>query len=165
MRLRPPVPALLALAIMSTPLHAREAIHAVTVPMQLELGRPFIDVTLTGPNGKAVPVHAWVDTGGGGVLLAAGLARQLGLQPTGKPVKEEGEELVPVATPQMRIGGERIALAAIGTFVVKGAPTTLNRTDAAMQIPGHLLRGHVLTFDYPARSFTVADKGEAPPQG
>src|SRR5690349_4008233 len=165
MRLRPPVPALLALAIMAAPLHARETAHAVTVPMQLELGRPFIDVTLTGPSGKAVPVHAWVDTGGGGVLLSAGLARQLGLEPTGKPLKDEGEELVPVATPQLRIGGEPIALAAIGAFVVKGAPTTLNRTDAAMQIPGHLLRGHVVTFDYPAHTFTVADKNGSKPEG
>jgi hypothetical protein len=164
-RRRLPPSVLLALALVAAPLQAREAGHAVTVPMQLELGRPFIDVTLTGPGGKAVPVHAWVDTGGGGVLLSAGLARQLGLKPTGKPLKEEGDELVPVDTPRLRIGGEPIALADIGAFVVKGAPETLNRTDAAMQIPGHLLRGHVVTFDYPARTFTVADEGAAKPQG
>lgn len=48
--------------------------------MQVELNRPYVDVTLAGPSGHPVTAHAYVDTGGGALLLSAGLAKQLGLK-------------------------------------------------------------------------------------
>ena len=64
----------LGLAFLSHAAHARDATAPVTVPMQLELDRPYIDVTLTGLNGDRVKAHAYVDTGGGALIFSAGLA-------------------------------------------------------------------------------------------
>lgn len=130
---------------------------AVTVPTQVELGRPYIDVTLTGPSGRAVTAHAYIDTGGGALLFSAGLARQLGLKATGAPAHEEGNTLAPTAAPALRIGGRHIDTGDTRAFIVTDAPDTLAHSDARMMLPGRALRHDVVVFDYPARAFTTAD--------
>jgi hypothetical protein len=150
--------ALLAFLSLATPAHERETRQAVTLPMQLELDRPYIDVTLVGPDGKTVRAHAWVDTGGGAVMLSAGLARRLGLKRTGKPTHEEGHALASVPMPLLQMGGQLITLSKVSAVVVLDAPETLSNTDADMALPGRALRDHVVTFDYPAGTFTVAGR-------
>ena len=158
--------ALLAcLAPAPAPLYAAQEPPAVTVPMRLELDRPYIDVTLTGPGGRTVRAHAWVDTGGGAILLSAGLARRLGLKPTGKPMHEEGHALAPVDAPALRIGNMPLALVKPRAVVVADQPRGLDRTDAEMALPGSMLRHYVVTFDYPAQTFSVARPDEAHPAG
>lgn len=147
---------LLAFVSFATPAHEHEIGHAVTIPMQLEFDRPYIDVTLVGPNGKKVRVHAWVDIGGGAVMLSAGLARKLGLKSTGKPSHEEGHALASVSVPLLQMGGQPITLSKVSAVVVLDEPETLSHTDAQMALPGRALRDHMVTFDYPAGTFTVA---------
>lgn len=81
------------LPLVSLPLFAPRGSRAVgsasTVPMQLELNRPYIEVHLEGPNGRDVKARTWVDTGDGAIILSADLARRLGLKPTGKATRNE----------------------------------------------------------------------------
>jgi hypothetical protein len=99
------------------------------------------------------------------MLLSAGLARQLGLKSFGEPIHEQGETLAAVDVPAVRIGGEPVALAKGRAFIVVDAAETLSNSDAQMQLPGRMLRDRVVTFDYPARTFTVAKQGRADVSG
>lgn len=152
--------AFFAFVSFATSAHENDMHHAVTVPMQLELDRPYIDVTLVGTGGKTVRAHAWVDTGGGAILLSAGLARKLGLEATGKPVREQGHALAPVRAPALRIGGEPIKWVKGVAFIALDEATMLSSSDAQMQIPARELRDHVVTFNYPARTFSVAEQAQ-----
>lgn len=145
--------------------HATPAGGIATVPMQVELNRPYIDVLLTGPNGQRTTSHAYVDTGGGGLLFSAGLARRLGLQATGNPERDDGATLVPTAVPALSIGGKPIELADARAFIVINEPGTLHHTDAEMMLPGRFLRNYVVVLDYPAHTFTLADPARFVPDG
>jgi hypothetical protein len=138
---------------------------SVTVPMQLELGRPYIDVTLTGPNGDRVKAHAYVDTGGGAIILASGLAARLGLKATGKPEASQGEKLAPTTVPALRIGGKTLALPDAYAFIGTNEPRVLGHTDAELELPGRYLGHYVVVFDYPAHTFTLADPDSYKPDG
>lgn len=137
----------------------------VTVPMQLELNRPYIDVTVTGPNGHSEKVHAWVDTGGGAIMLSAGLADRLGLKPTAKATREEGSLMAPVAMPALRIGNTQVALESANAVVLVDQPATLDHTDAELALPGRFLQHYIVVFDYPAETFTLAEPGKFKPAG
>lgn len=141
------------------------AADAVTVPMQVELNRPYIDVALTGPTGQHVTAHAYVDTGGGAVLLSAALAEQLGLKATGKPERSQGEALAPTAVPALSIGGKPVIVSGASAYIVTDATDTLSHTDAQMMLPGRVLRQHVVVFNYPAHTFTLADPRNFKPDG
>lgn len=145
--------------------HAKDAAGAVTIPMQVELNRPYIDLTLTGPNGHRVKAHAYVDTGGGALIFSAALAKKLGLKASGKSLHEEGRTLIPTATPALDIGGRPIELVDAHALIDVGEPRTLGRTDAEMMLPGRFLRHYVVTFDYPAHTFTLADPDSNRPDG
>jgi len=146
--------ALLAAAL---PGRAGPRLASATVAMRVELNRPYIDVTLEGPVGRPVRARAWVDTGGGGLLLSAGLARRLGLAPDGKAIRTEGSLIAGTSAPRLAIGGMPIALAGRrSTYIAEDAPEMLQDTDAQLALPGRLLRRYVVALDYPARTFTIA---------
>lgn len=153
-------PAVCALGANAGPVPA-----TITVPMQVELNRPYIDVTLTSPAGHSVTAHAYIDTGGGALLLSAGLAKQLALQATGKPERSQGETLAPTAMPALRIGGKPIDASGAPAYIAVDAADTLPHTDAQMMLPGRALRQHVVVFDYPAHTFTLADPAAFKPNG
>jgi len=155
----------LGLAFLPHPAHARGATAPVTVPMQLELDRPYIDVTLTGLNGDRVKAHAYIDTGGGALIFSAGLAKKLGLKANGKALHEEGRTLIPTATPVLSIGGKRVELVGAHALISASEPRTLDRTDAEMMLPGRFLRHYIVVFDYPAHTFTLADPDSYKPDG
>jgi len=154
-----------ALAFPPRAAHAKDLQGAVTTPMQLELDRPYIDVTLTGPNGQHVTAHAYVDTGGGALIFSADLAEKLGLKANGKALHEEGQTLTPTATPALHIRGRQIELVDTHALIDAGEPRTLGRTDAEMMLPGRFLSHYVVTFDYPAHTFTLADSDSHKPDG
>lgn len=155
----------LASAVCALDADATAAPATITVPMQVELNRPYIDVTLTGPTGRTVTGHAYIDTGGGALLLSAGLAKQLGLQATGKPERSQSESLAPTAMPALSIGGKPIDASGAPAYIAVDAADTLPHTDAQMMLPGRALRQHVVVFDYPAHTFTLADPAAFKPNG
>ncbi|WHZ19209.1 MAG: hypothetical protein OJF55_001358 [Rhodanobacteraceae bacterium] len=141
------------------------AAGAVTVPMQVELNRPYIDVALIGPTGRHVTAHAYVDTGGGALILAAGLAQRLGLQAQGAPLHEEGQTLQPTVVPSLRIGGKPVDLVDARALIASDDPHALHHTDAELALPGRYLRHYIVVFDYPARTFTLANPKALQPDG
>jgi predicted aspartyl protease len=138
---------------------------ASTVPMKLELDRPYINVELVGPTGRHVITRAWLDTGGGGLLLSSRLAAQLGIKPTAKPTNEDGELMESVEAPIMIIGGKRLVLAGAAAAVLVSEVGALMHTDADLAIPVRMLRRYEVDFDYPDGKFTIADAGTIPDAG
>ncbi len=153
------------LALSPRAAQAKGAGAPVTVPVQLELNRPYIDVTPTGPDGQRVTAHAYVDTGGGALIFSAGLAKKLGLKANGEALHEDGQTLIPTATPALDIGGKRIELVDAHALIDASEPHTLGRTDAEVALPGRFLRHYIVVFDYPARTFTLADPASYEPDG
>lgn len=155
----------LAVAFSPNAAHAEDLAGPVTIPMRLELNRPYIDVTLIGPTGDGVKAHAYVDTGGGAIILSSGLAARLGLKATGKAEVDQGEKLAPTTVPALRIGGKTLALASAQAFISANELRVLGRTDAEMELPGPYLQHYVVVFDYPAHTFTLADPNSYKPDG
>ncbi|MGH8184098.1 MAG: hypothetical protein ACREPH_10620 [Rhodanobacteraceae bacterium] len=158
---------LVAFAFASGPstAHANDAAGTATIPMRVELNRPYIEVMLTGPTERSVRAHAWVDTGGGTIILSAGLASRMGLKAEGKPVKDGGDLLAPTTVPTLDVGGKVLKLVDAHAFISTGEPHLLNHTDAGMALPGRYLRHYIVVFDYPAHVFTLADPGTYSPEG
>lgn len=145
--------------------HATDVAGATTVPMQVELNRPYIDVTLAGASGHPVKAHAYVDTGGGAIIVSSGLAARLGLKATAKAEVDQGEKLAPTTVPALRIGGKTLALVNAQAFISTNDPRVLGRTDAEMELPGPYLQHYAVVFDYPAHTFTLADPHSYKPDG
>lgn len=140
-------------------LSAAAAAADVTVPMSIEGGRPYVDVVLTGADGQKVKAHAWLDTGGGGMILTQKLADALGLKPTSGGFKADGDNLASLPVPDVELGGSAVKLTDPNAFVVLSSATKLQNTDADMGIPVRALRGYDVVFDYPAGRFSLATSG------
>lgn len=138
---------------------------SVTVPMQVELNRPYIDVVLTGPTGRHVTAHAYVDTGGGALILTAELAQKLGLHAQGKSLHEEGQTLQSTTLPSLHLGGKPVDLIDAQALIASDEPRTLQHSDAELALPGRYLRHYIVVFDYPAHKFTLAGPQALQPDG
>lgn len=157
--------AVFAMACISTTAHGGDVAGVVTVPMQVELNRPYIDVTLTGSSGRAVKAHAYVDTGGGAIILASGLADRLGLKATGKAEPDGGTLLAPTAVPALGVGGAMLKLVDAHAYMSTKEPRFLGHSDAEMALPGKYLQRYIVVFDYPAHTFTLASPASYKPGG
>lgn len=156
--------AVFTMACVAPAAHAGDA-AAVTAPMQVELNRPYVDVTLTGPNGHRIEAHAYVDTGGGAIILSSQLADRLGLKPTGKAEKDGGTLLAPTAVPALGIGGHTLKLVDANAYISTQEARFLGRTDAEMGLPARYLQRYIVVFDYPARTFTLGNPDSYTPSG
>jgi predicted aspartyl protease len=137
----------------------------VTVPMVLELDRPYVDLRLTGPSNIPVIARAWLDTGGGSLLFSAGLAQRLGLKATQAPAREEGEVMAPTTMPTIAIGKKIVVPKGVNAIILVDAPDKLMHTDAEVAVPVRMLRDYHVVFDYPASKLTIADAGALAPVG
>ncbi|HSN18334.1 MAG TPA: aspartyl protease family protein [Gammaproteobacteria bacterium] len=132
----------------------------VSVPMHVEGGRPYIDVQFSDRDGDPVTARAWLDTGGGALVLTQRLADQLGLVPTDGGFKAEGENLAALPLPTLSVGGRAVQLQQDAkAFEVLSNATGLQGTDAEAAIPVRLLRGYDVVFDYPAGTFSLGASG------
>lgn len=156
----------LGLLVATSALAASHAMHYATVPMRLESNRPYIDVALTGPNHKTVVAHAYVDTGGGAIIITSSLAAHLGLKPAGPPFTEEGVTLAATTVPELIIGSVRIRVAGnVRAFIAETKGDALRGSDAQLGLPGRAFIRYDVVFDYPAQRFTVAQPGALKPRG
>jgi hypothetical protein len=137
---------------------------AAEVPMKIEGGRPYVDVTLVATDGTRIVAHAWVDTGGGAVILTRALATKLQLKVLGAKAKNEGETLIPVSMPALLLNDMSLALEG-GAYEIDSTKATLQETDADIAIPGRALAAYDVVFDYPAGRFSVNAAAGAKPMG
>lgn len=137
------------------------ATAAVDLPMAVEDGRPYVDVTLTAVDGHPITAHAWLDTGGGSIILSRRLAEAAGYKPTGPVSHEEGAAFAPLAAPAMSIGGMPLQLAEVDAIEDVAAGDHLQETDADMALPVRALAKYDVVFDYPAGRFSVSQASAA----
>jgi predicted aspartyl protease len=147
---------------------AQRAPEQVTVPLLVQVNRPYIEVTFTRPNGTTRKAQMLLDTGGGGFLMTDSLARDLGLS-WGERSREEGHEMAGVSTaPTVTVGDFPLRLDPKRVFVVFGSANIMpvvSGGHAEGIIPGHVLSQYHVVFDYPAGKFILAQAGILTPQG
>jgi predicted aspartyl protease len=136
-----------------------------TVPMELEDNRVFVTLGLRRPDGTSRAARAWVDTGGGGLLFSARLAAELALARTGPTRHEGAAEFAPVAAPSMWLGNMPLALGDAQPMELVGTTSIRPGIDAYVMLPARVLRNYQVVFDYPLRTFTLAQPGSQPPRG
>jgi len=149
----------IAVLITCALLSATAAAADLTVPMTIEGGRPYVDVELTGADGQKVKAHAWLDTGGGGMIFTQKLADALGLVPTSGGFKADGENLASLPVPALALGGDAVKLTDPNAFVVLSNAVKLQGTDADLGLPVRALRGYDVVLDYPAGKFSLNASG------
>jgi predicted aspartyl protease len=139
-----------------------------TVPLHIEGHRPFVDITFRKADGTTRTARFLVDSGGGGFLIVEPLARDLGLQ-LGPAMKEEGETFARVTSKvDASIGALTLELEPDRVLVMVGKdnmlpPAAPGHADGLL--PGHVLARYHVVFDYPARTFTIAQPGAVTPEG
>lgn len=140
----------------------------MTVPLELEGNRPFIDLDLARPGESAIPARFWIDTGGGGFLLTEPLARRMGVT-WGETMREDGAELGRATDlPEASVAGFPIRLDPERVFVTVGKDNLLPLVapgHADGLLPGHVLAQYHVVFDYLNGTFTLAEPGAATSAG
>jgi predicted aspartyl protease len=136
----------------------------VTVPLFVELNRPFIDLEFKRPNGSSRTARFWVDTGGGAFIICEPLAREIDLK-FGPEVSEDGRRFSPTTPPKVSLGGMPLDLEGARAIIAIGEKTILAGVSAEGLLPGHVLKRYHVVFDYPGRQFTLATPGSLKPRG
>lgn len=128
-----------------------KAPRAVTLPAVFDHNRMIVDLELVRPDGRIRRARAWVDTGNPFFMVAAPLARDLGLEP-GAPA------------PALRFGGLPLDVDGITTKVGEGL-RVMPGVPAEVNLPASALRRHHVVLDGPGRRLTVAQPGALKPRG
>jgi hypothetical protein len=136
----------------------------VTVPLIVELNRPFIDLEFKKPDGSARIARFWVDTGGGAFIMCEPLARDLNLE-VGPAMGENGRRFAQTTPPKVTVGGMPLNLEGARASVVLGEKSVEGGVSAEGLMPGRLLKRYHVIFDYPGKQFTLATPGTVKPHG
>ncbi|MGD8379195.1 MAG: aspartyl protease family protein [Gammaproteobacteria bacterium] len=158
------IPLILAGLVIGQPAIATSK-QVARIPMHLELHRPYVDLSVTGPSGHPVKGRFWLDTGGGAMILSSTFADKLGLQPAAKSVNSQGMNLAPTDVPALAADGMPLKLTGARAFIVVNSSDTLEHTDAVGALPLRMLRHYHVVVDYPDQRFTVAGPGALKPEG
>jgi hypothetical protein len=144
------------------------ALDRVTVPLVVQMNRPFVDVSLRKKDGSIRTARFLVDSGGGSFILTEPLARDVGLT-WGKPYREEGTDFAEVTSPvQATLAAFSLTLDPTRVIVQMGGDNILSpaaKAQADGMLPGHVLAQYHVVFDYPGQTFTVARRGALVPKG
>jgi len=143
---------------------SRSTQHRVTVPLFIELNRPFIDLEFKRPNGSSRMARFWVDTGGGAFIICEPLARELDLK-FGAEMSEQGQRFAATTPPKVTLGGMPLDLEGARAIIALGEKTIEAGVRAEGMFPGHVLKRYHVVFDYPGKLFTLSAPGGAKPRG
>ncbi len=138
------------------------SVHSVTVPLLVQSGRPYVELTLSGAEGSSRKARFLVDTGGGAFILSEKLASELKLK-LGESSQEDGQRFARVSgTVRASLNDFELELNPNRTIVQIGSgPPHL----ADGMLPGHILAKYHVVFDYPNRIFTLALPRLIKPEG
>jgi predicted aspartyl protease len=138
--------------------------QGVTVPLYVELNRPFIDLEFKKADGSSRTARFWVDTGGGGFIICEPLARDLDLK-FGPEGSEGGRRFAATTPPKVTLGGMPLDLEGARAAIALGEKTIDAGVSAEGLMPGHVLKRYHVVFDYPGKQFTLAIPGSLKPRG
>jgi Aspartyl protease len=129
--------------------------------MRVEFNRPLIDLELHSPDGKKRNACTWVDTGGGSFILAETLARELKLE-----FGEADENLAPtLQEPDVYLGGMKLEVSGAYPCVQLHSSWIETGFPAEAFIPGRVLNKYHAVFDYPGKTFTLAESNSVKAYG
>ena len=162
-----------AIAVFATiPAALSQVPRVSTVPLILEDNRVFVELTFRKPDGTPRKARAWVDTGGGSLLLTERLADDLGLARTGPETSSDDGRQAPLSKPSVFIDTLPLDVSSVpgahgigGVFVLLGSQRIATGIDAEAFFPANLLMRYHVVFDYPRRTFMIAMPGALSPHG
>jgi hypothetical protein len=149
-------------------LHAQDqqGVHHVTVPMSVEGNAPIITLSFKRPDGSIRSARFLFDSGGGAIILAEALAKDIGLKSKGTVLSDDGQQYQEVDLPTVLLGEMSIDLQTSKAFVHLGASSFIeNRVNVDGMLPGKALEHYQIVLDYPQHRFSVGGAGTFPHQG
>jgi hypothetical protein len=149
-------------------LHAQDqpGVHHVTVPMSVEGNAPIVTLSFKRPDGSIRSARFLFDSGGGAIILAEALAKDIGLKSKGTVLSDNGQQYQEVDLPAVLLGEMSIDLQTSKAFVHLGASSFIeNRVNVDGMLPGKALEHYQIVLDYPQHRFSVGGAGTFPHQG
>ncbi len=125
---------------------------SVTVPMQIDNNRLFIEATFHRPDGGVRKALVWVNMGGGGMGIAPGLRDEIG--GAGAAVDFD------IGGMPVRIQDKAIIRTPADTFASTTGPMPVEAI-----LPAGVLQNFRVTLDYQSRTLTLAQPSDAPAPG
>lgn len=141
----------LASALAAFPHVAR---HDDRLPLTIGMNRAFVRATVAAGKDRVQPALAWLDTGGGKVVLRRDVARLLRLKTVDGPVTEDGQRFLPLEPFTVTFGSTTVRVESRDALMLD-ADGFMPGVPVDMLFPMRLLRDHAVTFDYPGKSFTI----------
>ena len=137
-----------------------------TVPMSVEGNAPIITLTFKTPDGSLRTARFLFDSGGGAIILAEGLAEDIGLKSKGAVLSDDGVQYQEVDLPTALLGGMSVNLQTSKAFVHLGAGSFIHhRIDVDGMLPGKALEHYQVVLDYPQHRLSVGEPGSLPHRG
>jgi len=149
-------------AILGWPrLHAqsRNALDHVTARMSVEGNVPIVTLQFKRPNGGTRTARFLFDSGGGAIILDEGLATDLGLNPEGPELSDDGQRYRAVNVAVARVGGMPLDLSASKAFVHLGTNSFTDRDTVEGMLSGKALEHYQVVLDYPQQLWSIGNPG------
>ena len=156
-----------ALQLGGSCLHAQSQpnLTHVTVPMSVEGNVPIVTLTFKRPDGSLRAARFIFDSGGGAIILDAGLAADLGLKPEGATISDQGQRYRAVDVPTAFVGEMPVDLRNSKAFVHAGVTSFTNSDTVEGLLPGKALEHYQVVLDYPQQMLSIGEPGSIPHQG
>lgn len=138
----------------------------VRVPLALEDHRIFVDAQFTRKDGSLRTARLWVDTGTPDFQITEKLAKDLGIDISGPPIKsEDGVSQVKVQLPGLQIGGMPLNLQGAKPMVILEPQHVFAGSETEGNLPATILMHYLLELDLRYRSLTLAQAGAGKARG
>jgi hypothetical protein len=134
----------------------------VTFPLTFEDHRIFVDAQFTRRDGSLRTARLWVDTGTPDFQISETLAKDLGLDLSGPPIKsDDGVPQVQVQLPGLQIAGVSLNLQSAKPMVVLGQQNVFAGKQTEGNLPATILMRYQVILDIPRRSMSLLQPGAA----
>ena len=138
----------------------------VTVPLTFEDHRVFVDAQFTRRDGSLRTARLWVDTGTPDFQISETLAKDLGLDLSGPPIKsDDGVPQVQVQLPGLQVAGVSLDLQSAKPMVVLGQQSVFAGKQTEGNLPATILMHYQVILDTPHRSMSLLQPGAAKTKG
>ncbi len=133
---------------------------SVTVPFVLDHNRILVEGEIQRKDGSWRKVTLWVDNGNPAWCMSESLARDIGIDLTGKK-----GNFIAELTPGLRFGGKSLSTDSVEAHVMTQPFWLFSAMHNDANLPSSVLMKYHAIIDYPNRTLTLADPGTITPQG